>query len=146
MQAFLGLLILAGVCKSNNEATRSLRDSEMGRVVFRATMPLKMFHKLSRVVRFDDKTTRHVRRQNDKLAPIRDIRGKLVERLPLMFNSDVNMTVYECLVPFKGRCPFRQYIPKPGKYGIKVWAACDFQNQLLLEYAGIYRQTGRSTA
>lgn len=29
-------------------------------------------------------------------------------------------------VPFRGRCPFRQYMPnKPGKYGIKIWAACD---------------------
>ncbi len=80
MQAFVGLLILAGVCKSNNEATRSLWDGEMGRAIFRATMPLKMFHKLSGVVRFDDKTTRHVRRQTDKLAPIRDIWEKWVER------------------------------------------------------------------
>lgn len=32
----------------------------------------------------------------------------------------------ERLVPFRGKCPFRQYIPsKPGKYGIKIWAACD---------------------
>lgn len=46
MQAFLGLLILAGVCKSNNEATRSFWDSVMERAVFRATMLLKMFHKL----------------------------------------------------------------------------------------------------
>ncbi len=36
MQAFVGLLILAGVCKSNNEATRSLWDGEMGRAIFRA--------------------------------------------------------------------------------------------------------------
>nr|XP_023697146.1 piggyBac transposable element-derived protein 4-like [Paramormyrops kingsleyae] len=29
-------------------------------------------------------------------------------------------------MPFRGRCPFRQYIPsKPAKYGIKIWAACD---------------------
>lgn len=30
------------------------------------------------------------------------------------------------LVPFRGRCPFRQNIPsKPAKYGINIWAACD---------------------
>lgn len=79
MQAFFGLLILAGVCKSNNEATRSLWGSEMGRAIFWATMSLKMFHKPSIIVRFDDKTTRHVRRQNDKLAPTRDIWGKRVD-------------------------------------------------------------------
>ncbi len=97
-----------------------------GGAIFRATMPLKMFHKLSGVVRFDDKTTRHVRRQTDKLAPIRDIWEKWVERLPLMYNPDLNVTVDECLVAFRGRCSFKQYIPsKPGKYGIKIWATCD---------------------
>ncbi|XP_014060865.1 piggyBac transposable element-derived protein 4 [Salmo salar] len=36
------------------------------------------------------------------------------------------MTVDKQLVPFRGRCPFRQYIPsKPAKYGIKSWVACD---------------------
>ena len=39
------------------------------------------------------------------------------------------MTVDECLVAFRGRCPFRQYMPnKPAKYGIKIWAACDAQS------------------
>src|SRR4029434_991827 len=29
-------------------------------------------------------------------------------------------------MPFRGRCPFRHYIPsKLAKYGIKIWAACD---------------------
>ncbi len=36
------------------------------------------------------------------------------------------MTVDEQLVTFRGRCPFKQYIPsKPGRYGIKLWALCD---------------------
>ena len=37
-----------------------------------------------------------------------------------------NSTVDEQLMPFMGRCPFRQYIlSKPTKYEIKNWAACD---------------------
>ncbi|XP_070992443.1 piggyBac transposable element-derived protein 4-like [Oncorhynchus clarkii lewisi] len=37
-----------------------------------------------------------------------------------------NITVDEQLMPFMGRCPFRQYIlSKPTKYEIKNWAACD---------------------
>ncbi|XP_061880293.1 piggyBac transposable element-derived protein 4-like [Entelurus aequoreus] len=43
-----------------------------------------------------------------------------------MFNPGPEVTVDERLVPFPGKCPFRQYIPsKPGKYGLKIWAACD---------------------
>ncbi|XP_071201069.1 piggyBac transposable element-derived protein 4-like [Salvelinus alpinus] len=44
----------------------------------------------------------------------------------LFYNPGPNVTVDEQLMAFRGRCPFRQYIPsKPAKYGIKIWAACD---------------------
>ena len=34
----------------------------------------------------------------------------------------------EMLTPFRGKCPFRQYIPsKPARYGIKIWWLCDSQ-------------------
>jgi len=36
------------------------------------------------------------------------------------------MTIDEQLLPFRGRCPFRQYIPsKPARYGIKTFALVD---------------------
>lgn len=42
------------------------------------------------------------------------------------------MTIDEQLVTFRGRCPFRIYIPsKPGRYGIKIWALCDATNAYL---------------
>ncbi|XP_045548081.1 piggyBac transposable element-derived protein 4-like [Salmo salar] len=35
----------------------------------------------------------------------------------------------EQLVPFRGRCPFRHYMPsKPAKYGIKIRVPCDAQS------------------
>lgn len=126
MQAFIGLLIHAGVFKSHHEAVCSLWHSEMGRAFFRTTMPLKNLKRLSRVLRFDDKRTRAARRGNDKLAPIREIWEHWVERVPFMYRPDLNISVDECLVGFRGRCPFKQYMPsKPAKYGIKIWAACD---------------------
>ncbi|KRZ54779.1 PiggyBac transposable element-derived protein 4 [Trichinella nativa] len=49
-----------------------------------------------------------------------------VAHLPMMCNSGAYITVDERLIPLKGRCPFRQYMPKkPAKYGIKVWTLCD---------------------
>ncbi|KAL6487781.1 hypothetical protein MHYP_G00044070 [Metynnis hypsauchen] len=70
--------------------------------------------------------TRHVRWRNDKLAAIRKIWDMWVERLPLMYNPGPEVTVDKRLVPFRGLCSFKVYIPsKPGKYGIKIWAACD---------------------
>ncbi|XP_056092518.1 piggyBac transposable element-derived protein 4-like [Rhinichthys klamathensis goyatoka] len=128
IQAYIGVVILAGVYRSNNENMESLWHPDSGRAIFGAVMPLKTFRKISRVIRFDDKQTRIARRANDKLAAIRVMWNKWVEQLPLMFNPGPHVTVDECLVPFRGRCPFKQYIPsKPAKYGIKIWAACDSQ-------------------
>ncbi|XP_028260881.1 piggyBac transposable element-derived protein 4-like [Parambassis ranga] len=126
LRAYLGLLILAGVYRSRGEAAASLWDAESGRPIFRATMPLKLFHTYSRLLRFDNRESRPARRVTDKLAAIREVWDKWVERLPYLYNPGPDVTVDEQLVPFRGRCPFRQYMPsKPAKYGIKSWVACD---------------------
>lgn len=82
LEAYIGLLILAEVYKSKGEATASLWNAEIGRAIFPATMSLKTFHVLSHVIRFDDKQTRQGRRERDKLAAIRDVWDKWVQRLP----------------------------------------------------------------
>ncbi|KAL4008381.1 hypothetical protein ACER0C_002233 [Sarotherodon galilaeus] len=126
LHAYIGILIFAGVYRSKGEATASLWNEENGRPIFRATMSLETFLKISRVIRFDNHETRAGRRERDKLAAIRDVWDKWVEILPLLYNPGPHVTVDERLVPFRGRCPFRQYMPnKPAKYGIKIWAACD---------------------
>ncbi|XP_021162792.2 piggyBac transposable element-derived protein 3 isoform X1 [Fundulus heteroclitus] len=126
LNAYIGVLLLAGVYRSKGEATASLWNEETGRPIFRATMSLETFHMISRVIRFDNRDTRAGRRERDKLAAIRDVWDKWVEILPLLYNPGPYVSVDERLVPFRGRCPFRQHVPnKPAKYGIKIWAACD---------------------
>lgn len=126
MFAFIGLLLLAGVFRSNNESTESLWDSEKGRPIFGAVMSIKRFKKLSRVIRFDNRDTRSERRLLDKFAPIRELWNQWVDILPQLYNPSQDVTIDEQLVAFRGRCPFRQYIPsKPAKYGIKFWVLCD---------------------
>ncbi|XP_035263121.1 piggyBac transposable element-derived protein 4-like [Anguilla anguilla] len=89
-------------------------------------MPLKSFHTLSRMIRFDSREFRRAGRVPDKLAPIRNVWEKWAERLPCLYNPGPEVTVGEQLGPFRGCCPFRQYIPsKPGKYGIKIRTLCD---------------------
>ncbi|KAL3970568.1 tumor necrosis factor alpha-induced protein 2 [Sarotherodon galilaeus] len=143
-QAYVGLLILAGVYRSRCEACESLWDSESGRSVFRAAMPLKTFRAYSSALRFDDREAREAARcrggeddeegeeeeeeegcHYDKLAPIRVVWDECA-RLPRMYRPGPEVTVDERLVPFRGRCPFRQYMPsKPARYGIKIWVLCD---------------------
>uniref|UniRef100_UPI003AAE7D3F piggyBac transposable element-derived protein 4-like n=1 Tax=Centroberyx gerrardi TaxID=166262 RepID=UPI003AAE7D3F len=106
------------------EWSSSLWDAETGRELFCATTSLENI--ISRIIRFDNQDTRPARRQRDKLAAIRSVWDKWVDRLPLFYNPGPNVTVDEQLLPFRGRCPFRQYIPsKPAKSGIKIRAACD---------------------
>ena len=58
---------------------------------------------ISRVVRFDDKTKRHERKNNDKLALVTDkyIYERWNENLSKLYYQNKNVTVDEQLVPFK---------------------------------------------
>lgn len=103
LRAYVGLLILAGVYRSRGEAAASLWDAESGRTVFRATMPLKVFHRYSRMLRFDDRQSRPARLAADKLAAIRDVWDLWAERLPALYNPGPDVTVDEQLVPFRGK-------------------------------------------
>lgn len=133
-QAYIGLLLLAGVYKSNGEATKSLWNKETGRAIFRATMSLEKFTTISRVIRFDDKANRIERRRTDKLAAVREIWDKWVEVVQKLYYPGENVTVDEQLVAFRGRCPFKQYIPsKPAKYGVKIWTLCDSKSSYVLK-------------
>lgn len=126
LRAYVGLLLFAGVFRSYGEFIGELWDDFTGRTVFRATMSMKRFKEITRMMRFDDKGDRAERRSRDKLAPIREVFDKWSQNLKTLYNPGPNVTVDEQLIPFRGRCPFTQYIPsKPAKYGIKVWACCD---------------------
>ncbi|XP_031594040.1 piggyBac transposable element-derived protein 4-like [Oreochromis aureus] len=123
LRAYVGLIVLAGVYRSKHESTESLWSEKSGRSIFRATMSHKRFRYISRAMRFDNKLSR---RHDDKFAAFRQVWDLWTSRLIMLFNPDQDLTVDEQLVPFKGRCGFRQYMPKkPAKYGIKIWAACD---------------------
>lgn len=128
LEAFFGLALLAGAFRSPDEELNELWDDTLGRPIFRATMSLEKFKTIMCCLRFDDRTTR-VSRERDKLAPIRNVFDKWNMNLSRQYNPGKNVTVDEQLVPFRGKCPFKQYISsKPAKYGIKVWACCDSEN------------------
>ncbi|KAL6456582.1 hypothetical protein MHYP_G00351260 [Metynnis hypsauchen] len=128
----LGLLILAGVYRSQGEAAASLWDGESGRPIFRATMPLKLFHTYSRLLRFDDCESRPARRMTDKLAAVREVWDKWVERLPYLYNPGSDVTVDEQLVPF------RVYAQQASKIWDQVMGGLRCQIKLCLANASLY--------
>ncbi|XP_026150656.1 M-phase phosphoprotein 8 isoform X3 [Mastacembelus armatus] len=126
MRAYFGLLLLAGVYRSRTEPTRNLWDDQAGRHIFRATMSVKTFVLISRMLHFDDRLSRPQRQGADKLAAVREIWDLWTAQLPLMFNPAVDICVDEQVVPYQGICEFQQYMPmKPANYGLKLWVTCD---------------------
>ena len=128
MIAFIGLNLLAGLHKSNHEPISTLWSEKEGRPVYIATMSRNRFTDILRYLRFDNRATREERRATDKLATFRDFWTLFQAQLRKFYIPGTDLCVDEQLVAFRGRCPFRQYIPsKPAKYGIKIWWCCDAQ-------------------
>lgn len=126
VKAAIGITILVGVMCSKRESLNQLWSEEYGRPILRATMPLNRFRVFLSSARFDDKTTRNERQQADKLAAIRELFDYFVDKCKELYIPSPYMCVDETLVGFRGRCPFRVYIPsKPDRYGIKIWSLCD---------------------
>lgn len=126
LKAFIGLLILIGVTKGRNESLDQLWSNEWGRPIFRASMSKERFKEFLRFLRFDDKDTRQERRITDKLAAIREIFDHIATSCKAHYEMSEYVAVDEMLSGFRGKCPFRVYIPsKPAKYGMKIWVVSD---------------------
>ena len=101
--AFLGLLLLAGVYRESQEALHELWSRHSGRPIFLATMSVNRFKLLLRFCRFDNKVTGEQRRATDKLAAFRDVWTMFVAQLRKFYIPGTDLTVDEQLVPFRGR-------------------------------------------
>lgn len=127
ISAFLGLLILAGSFRSGHQKVEDLfRQDGFGIEIFYGTMSLQRFRFLLRAIRFDNQNTRGQRRSIDKFAAFREIFDMFVHNCERNFSLGCYTTIDEQLVPFRGKCPFRQYMKsKPAKYGIKMFTLTD---------------------
>ena len=144
MRSFFGLLFLSGVLRASREPISSLWNEEevFQRSIFPATMSRNRFLQILRFIRFDDKSSRAIRLETDKLAAISEVSNMINIRLRQCYYPSESLTVDEQLVRFFGRCPFRMYMPsKPAKYGIKFWILCDSANGYCLNFQ-VY--TGRA--
>lgn len=127
LQAFFGLLYLAGVFRGGHQNISDFWATDgLGIDIFRMTMSEKRFRFIIRCLRFDDRSTRRQRCETDKLAAVREIFSLFIENCKLHYHLGENVTIDEMLPAFRGRCGFRQYIPsKPTKYGIKIFCLAD---------------------
>ncbi|CAH2090789.1 unnamed protein product [Euphydryas editha] len=141
LDAFIGLLYIAGLNKSSRQSLKDLwRTDGTGVEIFRTTMSLQRFYFLQNCIRFDDKCSRDDRKKVDNMTHIRTFFDQFVRCCQEAYIPHEYMAIDEMLLAFRGRCPFRVYIPsKPAKYGIKILALVDAKSFYIVNlevYAG----------
>lgn len=123
--AFLAIILYAGLTKSNSEPLEELWGSTRC-PIYKAALSLDRMKCIKQCLRFDNGNTRQQRLINSKTAAIDDIWQMLQSNLAAAYTPHDAVTVDEQLFPYRGRTRFTQYIPsKPAKYGIKIWWLCD---------------------
>ncbi|KAK3873842.1 hypothetical protein Pcinc_021173 [Petrolisthes cinctipes] len=133
IRALIGILLLAGVQRSNHLNYLELWHSRMGSPPYKAAMSSTRFAFLINSLRFDNPDTRQEHRRTDRFAPVRSIWDSFIERCRWMYTPGENLTIDEQLLAFRGRAVFRMYIPKkPAKYGLKLILCCDNKSKYLL--------------
>ncbi|XP_069699066.1 piggyBac transposable element-derived protein 4-like [Periplaneta americana] len=131
--ALLGLYIYFGAHKSSQVSTELLWHKMRGLRITETVMSQRRFRFLTNCLRFDEKSTRSERKQLDSFAAIRDVWNRFEEKCRMLYNPGSYCTIDEQLLAFRGKCPFRMYIPnKPAKYGIKTVMCCDAKTGYML--------------
>lgn len=141
LKALFGLFIYAAAKKDNHLPTTLLFNESHCGNWYRSTMSIKRFEFLIRCIRFDSRETRIERQEaGDKMAPVSEIWQLFLQNCRTHYKPGSYTTIDEQLVPFRGNCPFRMFIPnKPNKYGIKNIMMCDSSTKYMIDcitYAG----------
>lgn len=127
IMALLGLMYITGLNNSTGYNLTDLwRSDGTGVDIFRMTMSLQRFNFLQGCLRFDDAATRAQRSAVDNLALVRAIFDKFVGNCQKAYNPSHFLTLDVKYIPFRGECPFRQFMPKTSAaYGIKMYSLVD---------------------
>lgn len=145
IRALFGILTLTAAMKDNHLTTDELFDCSYSGNRYVAAMSRDRFDFLIRCLRMDDKSLRPELRATDTFVPIRKIWEIFINHCRSNYNPGPYVTIDEQLLGFRGRCPFRMYIPnKPNKYGLKIVMTCDSATRYMIDampYLGKCTQT-----
>lgn len=129
--AFNGLLLTMGFKKDTHIQLSKLWNSggPFRCSIYAGTMSRERFKQILACLRFDDRTTRDYRRNEDKLAAIREITDVITRNCQNAYTVGQFVCIDERMAGFRGNCQFRTYLPsKPQKYGLKNWMLADCKN------------------
>lgn len=134
LRGFFGLLLYTSIFKSNHEDIRSIFATDgTGRDIFRCVTNANRFAVILSCLRFDNLVDRSERRKTDPVAPISELFNSFVANCQREFVIGTGACIDEMLIPFRGRCKFKMYMPKkPAKYGLKIMALTDSRSGYFL--------------
>lgn len=147
LNAFIGLSLLIGVERSCSVPVRELFLDPLQNPLFRAAISVGRFEDFHSYLQFDNMRTRAERETLDQLAAFRNVWDLFLVNCRKRFIPGNCVTVGEQIMPFRGRCTFRQrWTKQPVKYGIKVFWLCDAALAYAID-AVIYtgKQSGEET-
>jgi hypothetical protein len=98
-------------------------------------MPRDKFRLISAAVRFDDfEGRKELEKKEPKFYKMSELFKLFRKNLHANLIPGKNVCVDETLYPFRGNCPFRQYMKcKPAKYGIKYNSVVDVETSYCLD-------------
>lgn len=145
IKALFAILIRSAANKDNHLSAKYMFDRKVSGTFYKACMSRERFIFLMNCLRFDSRDTRNERKQSDSFTHIREIWEIFIEICRSSYTPSTYLTIDEQLVGFRGRCPFRIYIPnKPAKYGIKIVMLCDSSSKYMID-ASPYLGKGTNT-
>lgn len=126
LEAFIGILYIRGAIGAHNLDLDSLWSIKWGNPIIKATMSRNRFREIMKYLRFDHKSSRRQRLNEDKFAMISEIWYEFITNVQACYIPGPYITIDEQLFPSKCRCRFTQFMSsKPDKYGQKFWMAVD---------------------
>ena len=132
MKAFVGILMLMGICKLPR---LEMYWSTQHHFVCPSIWEIMTKTRFQQIFRFlhlansNDQVTDPSDPRYDRLFKVRNLMDLLSPSFLSQYNAHEQLSVDEAMIPFKGRLGFKQYMKdKPTKWGIKVFVLSDAVN------------------
>ena len=126
-QAFIGLMMLAGVFRVHREPISKLYcvDPNLSRPIFKATLPRERFKVINTFLGIDDFRTRLERIKTNRLAPIKEVFEKLNCSLRESYNHKSFLRWTTLMSLTSTDCLCTVHALKARQYGIKIFVIAD---------------------
>ncbi|XP_071151167.1 piggyBac transposable element-derived protein 4-like [Mytilus edulis] len=128
MKAFIGLTFLMGIDVKPDLKSYWSKDC-LETPYFATVLARDRFMQIMRYLHFTDPHQRVPQRGEpnyDSTYKVRYFMDALNQQMRDQYIPKRNVSIDECMIPYKGRVALKQYMPaKPTKWGIKLWALAE---------------------